>query len=85
MGTPHPIEPRLRPRPRMTMSLVKGRALMPHLVVMGKRVQPVADSWHQLPLLLHGRGTAYGVKWKGQRSYLAVHEGNQGEHIPRST
>jgi hypothetical protein len=31
------------------------------------RVQPGADSWRQLPLLIHRRGTAHSIKWRGQQ------------------
>jgi hypothetical protein len=27
------------------------------------QAQPMADSCHQLPSLIHGEGTAKGVKW----------------------
>jgi hypothetical protein len=45
----------------------KGRTPRHPMMVRMIQAQPGADSWRQLPLLIHGRGIAHSIKWRGQQ------------------
>ncbi len=69
-GTPHPKQVHHLYHPKMTWAqAIKGCTPGPLTTTRMARAQPGVDNWHQLPLLIHGRGTACSVKWRGQRPW----------------
>ncbi len=65
LGAPHPNRAAIQ---RNQAQATRGHA--PRADKVGRslpRVQPGADNWHQLPLLIHGRDTAHSVKGRGSQ------------------